>query len=213
MDADIRNIHAVRDSLPEGILLMADFNSCYSYGEAKRILDGTKDANLYFYEELLSPEDLDGYRGIRNLTPSNIAAGEEIFTKQAYVRWMTAGALDIYQPDLCSSGGFTECRKILAIAEATSSRLIPHVWGSAIGLAASLQFLASVPKVPLASMNEEPMLEYDQSEHPFRKELIEEDIGLDKDGYVHIPDKPGLGVTVNMDVVKEYGKKLTYISI
>lgn len=213
VEEDINNINAVREVLPKGTLLMADFNSCYSYGEAKRILDGTRDASLYFYEELLAPEDLEGYCRIRNFTASNIAGGEEILTKHIYFDWMKHGALDIYQPDICSAGGFTEGRKILAIAEATNNRVIPHVWGSAVGLAASLQFIAIVPKSPLATMNEEPLIEYDQSAHPFRQKLIKEQIGLDKEGFVHIPDGPGIGVTIDMAIIKEFGKKLTYMSI
>ena len=213
VEEDIRNVNTVRSILPEGTLLMADFNSCYSYGEAKRVIDGTRDARLYFYEELLSPEDLDGYCRIRNYTSSNIAGGEEILTKHIYLNWMKAGALDIYQPDICSAGGFTEGKKILSIAEATNNRVIPHVWGSAVGLAASLQFIAAVPRSPLATRNEEPMLEFDQSTHPFRALLIKEEIGLDDEGYVHISDRPGIGVTVDMDVVREFGKKLTYMSV
>ena len=115
--------------------------------------------------------------------------------------------------DICSAGGFTEGKKILSIAEATNNRVIPHVWGSAVGLAASLQFIAAVPRSPLATRNEEPMLEFDQSTHPFRALLIKEEIGLDDEGYVHISDRPGIGVTVDMDVVREFGKKLTYMSV
>ena len=213
VEEDIKNINAVREILPEGTMLMADFNSGYSYGEAKRVLDGTREANLYFYEELLAPEDLEGYCRLRNYTASNIAGGEEILTKQIYFEWMKRGALDIYQPDICSAGGFSEGKKILSIAEATCNRVIPHVWGSAVGLAASLQFLAAVPKSPLATMNEEPLLEFDQSLHPFRTKLIKEKIDLDDEGYVHISDAPGIGVTVDMDVVKEYGHKLILQSI
>ena len=57
------------------------------------------------------------------------------------------------------------------------------------------------------------MLEFDQSTHPFRALLIKEEIGLDDEGYVHISDRPGIGVTVDMDVVREFGKKLTYMSV
>jgi len=210
---DIQNINAVRESLPAGIKLMADFNCAYGLNEARKVLDETKEAKLYFYEELLAPENIDGYCAIRNSTSSNIAGGENMLTKFSYVSWMKRGALDIYQPDLCSSGGFTEVKKILAIAESTNNRVIPHVWGSGIGLMAALQLLAIVPKSPISLMSEEPLLEFDQSLHPFRSQLIKERIALDEDGFVHISDAPGLGITVNFDVIKEYGTKMTKMNV
>lgn len=206
---DIKNINAVRKAIPDDVLLMADFNCAYSFGQAKKLIEGTKEANMYFYEELLVPEDMDGYKTLRSMTSACIASGENMFTKIQFAKWMTNGALDIYQPDLCSAGGFTEMKKILSIAEATNSRVIPHVWGSGIGLAAALQFLAVVPKCPNSIYGDEPLLEFDQSEHPFRTKLIKEQFVLNPDGYVDIPSNPGIGVTVNEDCIKEYGYKIS----
>jgi D-galactarolactone cycloisomerase len=115
-------------------------------------------------------------------------------------------AVDILQPDLCSAGGFTECRKIAALTQAWHITLIPHVWGSGIGLAASLQFLATIPPTPLALRPIEPLLEYDQSSHPFRQDLIFGAIRME-DGMVQIPAGPGLGVDINRDVIERYEKK------
>jgi D-galactarolactone cycloisomerase len=84
--------------------------------------------------------------------------------------------------------------------------LIPHVWGSGIGLAASLQFLATVPPAPLALKPIEPMLEYDQSSHPFRQDLIFDAIAM-RDGKVQVPTGPGLGVEVNRDVIERYRQR------
>ena len=109
---------------------------------------------------------------MRNLSATYVAAGENLFGKIGYRRWISEGALDILQPDLCSSGGFTECKKIAAVAQAWNTAVVPHVWGSGIGLAASLQLIATLPPTPLSLRPEEPMLEYDRSAHPFREELI-----------------------------------------
>ena len=81
--------------------------------------------------------------------------------------------------------------------------LIPHVWGSGIGLAASLQFLATIPPAPLALKPIEPMLEFDQSSHPFRQDLIYGAIRME-DGMVRVPDGPGIGVEINREVVERY---------
>lgn len=81
--------------------------------------------------------------------------------------------------------------------------MIPHVWASGIGLAASLQFIASLPPAPLALKPIEPMLEYDQSSHPFRQDLIFGAIGM-RDGRVDIPQGPGIGVEVNHEIIERY---------
>lgn len=203
IEDDIAYIKAIRKAIGFDVKLMADFNCAYSQGVARRILKETEDCKLEFYEELLAPEDMQGYCAIRNTTSAYVVAGENIFGKQSFKDWLSKGALDIYQPDLCSSGGFTELKKVTAIAQSYNTPIIPHVWGSGIGLAASLQFVASIPNTPLSDMPVEPMLEYDRSNHPFRTELINNEITM-IDGMVDIPDKPGIGVSINRDILEKY---------
>ncbi len=203
VEEDIAYIKAVREAIGYDIKLMADFNCAYSQGVARRILKECEDCKLEFFEELLAPEDLQGYAAIRNTTSSYVVAGENIFGKQSLKNWLQAGALDIYQPDLCSSGGFTELKKLTALAQSYNTPIIPHVWGSGIGLAASLQFVATLPSTPLSAFPVEPMLEYDRSSHPFRTELINGEITM-ADGMVAIPNKPGIGVSVNRQILEQY---------
>jgi L-alanine-DL-glutamate epimerase-like enolase superfamily enzyme len=79
------------------------------------------------------------------------------------------------------------------------------VWASGIGLAAALQFLATIPPAPLALKPIEPMLEYDQSAHPFRQDLIFQAINMEH-GKVQVPTGPGLGVEVNREILERYEK-------
>ena len=202
-EVDIKYIRAVRKAVGPDIMLMADFNYAYNQSVARRIIMELEPEKLHFFEELITPEDIEGYRALRNLTPSYIAAGECLFGKIALKNWLEAGALDIYQPDLCSCGGFTECKKMAALTQAYNTMMIPHVWGSGVGLAASLQFIASLSNTPMADTPVEPLLEYDRSSHPFRLDLIYD--GLDFiDGDMIIPDKPGIGVEVNRTVLEKY---------
>ena len=83
--------------------------------------------------------------------------------------------------------------------------MVPHVWGSGIGLAASLQFIATLPPTPLSLNPEEPMLEYDRSSHPFREDLIGGAIST-VNGKVPVPRGPGIGVEVHSEVLERYGK-------
>jgi D-galactarolactone cycloisomerase len=101
------------------------------------------------------------------------------------------------------AGGFSECKKILALAQAFHVALLPHVWGSGVGLAAALQFLAIVPPTPLSIRPIEPMLEFDQSAHPFRQELIFNAI-QNENGIVKVPDRPGIGVEINREILEKY---------
>ncbi|MFR8178324.1 MAG: mandelate racemase/muconate lactonizing enzyme family protein [Christensenellales bacterium] len=132
-ETDIAYIRALRKAVGPNIRLMADFNCAYNQAVARRIILELEEEKLEFFEELLAPEDINGYAAIRNLTGSYIAAGENLFGKATYKLWLEKGALDIYQPDLCSSGGFTELKKIAAIAQAYNTMVIPHVWGSGVG--------------------------------------------------------------------------------
>ncbi len=203
VENDIDYILGVREGIGHGPKLMVDANHAYNVGSARRILKAIEPASIHWFEEPISPEDIDGYRELKNLTNIYLAAGENEFSKIGFREWISRRAVDILQPDLCSAGGFTECRKISALAQAWHMTLIPHVWASGIGLAASLQFLATIPPAPLALNPVEPMLEYDQSSHPFRQDLIFGAITM-QEGKVQIPTAPGLGVEINRDVIERY---------
>jgi D-galactarolactone cycloisomerase len=205
VEEDVEYILGVREGIGRGPKLMIDANHAYNVASARRILKAIEPAGIHWFEEPISPEDIDGYRELKNLTSIYLAAGENEFTKYGFREWISRRAVDILQPDLCSAGGFTECRKISALAQAWHMTMIPHVWASGIGLAASLQFLATLPPAPLALKPIEPMLEYDQSSHPFRQELIFGAITM-VDGMVQIPTAPGLGVEINREVIERYAQ-------
>ena len=204
VENDIDYIRAVRKAIGYDIKLMADFNCAYNQALARRIVLELEDQKINFFEEIIAPEDMEGYAAIRNLTSAHIAAGENLFGKQNFKRWLAHGALDIYQPDLCSSGGFTELKKLAVLTQSYNTQMIPHVWGSGIGLAASLQFIATLAPTPLSCQPVEPMVEFDRSSHPFRLDLIGADSIRFEDGFVYVPDGPGIGVEVNRDVLLKY---------
>ncbi|MEO8345605.1 MAG: mandelate racemase/muconate lactonizing enzyme family protein [Betaproteobacteria bacterium] len=203
VEEDIEYILGVRAGIGPGPRLMVDANHAYNVSSARRILKAIEPAGIHWFEEPISPEDIDGYCELKTLTNIYLAAGENEFTKIGFREWIARRAVDILQPDLCSAGGFTECRKISALAQAWHMTIVPHVWASGIGLAAALQFLATLPPAPLALKPIEPMLEYDQSAHPFRQDLIFGAIKM-QDGRVQIPTGPGLGVDINREIIERY---------
>jgi len=207
VENDIACILSVREAIGDAVTLMIDANHAYTVAGARRILRAIEDARIHWFEEPISPEDIDGYRELKTQTSVYLAAGENEFTKIGFRDWIARRALDILQPDLCAAGGFTECRKISALAQAWHLPIVPHVWASGVGLAASLQFIATLPPVPLALQPVEPLLEYDQSSHPFRHDLIYGAIKMDN-GVVTIPTAPGIGVDINRDVIEKYAVKV-----
>ena len=157
--------------------------------------------NIRWYEEPLVPEDLDGYRELRRALSIPIAAGENEHTIYGFNQLLDV--IDIAQPDVGSCGGLTAARDITAMAQSRGVMVNPHVWGSAIAQAASLQLIASLPVTNHSLFPTEPILEYDRSSHPFRQDLVQTPWSL-SDGVVVVPDGPGLGIEIRMDTIEKY---------
>lgn len=199
---DVACVQGVRRAIGNDIQLMIDANHAYDAATAIQLGHKLEECNLAWFEEPVSPEDIEGYCTVRRALPIPIAGGEAEFTRYGFRQLITSGAVDIVQPDICLTGGLSEGRKIATLARTWHVRCLPHVWGTAIGLAASLHFIASLPDTP-PSLNPLPMLlELDQTEHPLRN-ITTEPIRLE-DGFVHVPDAPGLGVEVDEQIVKRY---------
>ena len=185
------------------IALMVDTNHAYGRAEALRLGRALEQYNLRWYEEPVVPEDIAGYTEMRQKLSMPIAGGENEHTLFGFRELLGAGAVDVAQPDLGSCGGISAGRHIIALAQSHGVQVNPHVWGSAIAQAASLQLLAAVPVAHHSLFAQEPILEYDRSSHPFRLHLITkpiEQVG----GWVEIPSGPGLGVEVDRSVLEKY---------
>lgn len=185
------------------VTLMVDTNHAYGRAEALRLGRALQEYDLRWYEEPVVPEDIQGYAEMRQKLTMPIAGGENEHTLYGYREFLGAGAVDVAQPDLGSCGGISAGRHIIALAQAHGVMVNPHVWGSAIAQAASLQLIAAVPVAHHSLFAQQPVLEYDRSSHPFRQHLITTPIEL-VDGRVPIPSRPGLGVEVDRAVLDKY---------
>ena len=185
------------------ITLMVDTNHAYGRAEALRLGRALEQYELRWYEEPVVPEDIAGYVEMRQKLAMPIAGGENEHTLYGYRELLGAGAIDIAQPDLGSCGGISAGKHIIALAQSHGVQVNPHVWGSAIAQAASLQLLAAVPVAHHSLFAQEPILEFDRSSHPFRVQLITRPI-QQVDGWVEIPSGPGLGVEVDRAVLEKY---------
>ena len=185
------------------ITLMVDTNHAYGRAEALRLGRALEEYDLRWYEEPVVPEDIQGYVEMRQKLSMPIAGGENEHTLYGFRELLGAGAVDVAQPDLGSCGGISAGRHIIALAQSHGVQVNPHVWGSAIAQAASLQLLAAVPVAHHSLFALEPILEYDRSTHPFRQHLITRPI-QQLQGWVEVPSGPGLGVEVDRAVLEKY---------
>jgi len=184
---------------------MIDTNHAYGVAEAIRLGRGIEAQGwkLRWYEEPVTQEDLEGYGEVRRALATPIAGGENEFTLFGFRELFARRAVDIAQPDICAAGGFSGCRHIVALAHAHGVQVNPHVWASAVGQAASLQLIAAIPAANHALFASEPLLEFDMSSHPFREHLTDAPL-RQQGGWVEVPQRPGLGIEVSRDVIRQY---------
>ncbi len=201
---DLAVMSAITDALQGNYVeLMVDCNHAYGFKDALTLGHGLEQYKLRWLEEPVAPEDHYGYTALRERLHIPIAGGENEHSIYGFNKLFTSQAVDIAQPDIGSCGGFTAARDITAMAMANGIMVNPHVWGSAIAQAASVQLLAWLPTTHHSVYPSQPMLEYDRSSHPIRNKLVNNPLQLN-DGKVTVPDKPGLGIEVQMDVVDQY---------
>lgn len=204
VEDDIAVMRAIARAIQgKGVRLMVDTNHAYGRAEALRLGRALAEYDLRWYEEPVVPEDVEGYVEMRRQLTMPIAGGENEHSVYGFGEFLGSGAVDIVQPDLGSCGGLTAGKHVIALAQARGVQVNPHVWGSAVAQAASLQFLASVPIANHSIFAQEPILEYDRSSHPFRGQLVRHPIEQVA-GWVAVPDRPGLGVEVDRSVLEKF---------
>lgn len=203
LEADLRDIAAVRDIIGPDIKLMIDANHGYDTLAATEIGRRAAQFRIDWFEEPIIPEALSSYRALRAAQTIPIAAGETWHTRWGIAAALQQGCVDIIQPDICGVGGLSEMRKILTLCDIFGTRCVPHVWGTGVALAAGLQLHAILPPSPPSFGTDVALLEFDQTPNPFRLGILTTPIDH-KNGIVDIPQGPGLGILVNRDALAHF---------
>lgn len=200
---DIELVQAIRDAVGPDITLMVDANCGYDVATAIQVGKKLEEANIYWFEEPIMPDDYEGYRKLSMKLNIPIAAGETEFTRYGFRDLIEKGGVSIIQPNVSRTGGFTECKKIAAIASAHHVSYAPHTGStSMVCLAASMQLAAYLPNFLI--------YEYMRSDwnknqkNPLRHELAKEPFEHFENGYLSVPDKPGIGMELNEETVEKY---------
>jgi len=151
-----------------------------------------------WFEEPVSPENFDEMRKVADAVHVPVATGERLVMTHDYWKLLKAGAVAIAQPDLGTCGGITEGKKIAALCEPNFVTMAPHVWGGPIILAAAMQLDACIPNFLIQECMCEP--------NAFFREITDEPVAW-KDGYINIPDRPGLGINLVESALEKYAAK------
>ena len=163
--------------------------------DVPRVAEDLADLDVHFFEEPVPPRNIENYAAINEAVEVPLAGGECWAFQDEFDRVLDAGAVGYVQPDVTSAGGITSTRRVATMADAANVQCLPHVFGSAVALAASLQVLATIPG--------DPMLEFDRTPNPIREDLAVDPITNDGNA-VPIPDAPGLGVEIDRDLLAEF---------
>jgi len=192
---DIANVEAVRRAVGEQIHLLVDANMAYDLESAQRMANALRAYNLYWLEEPLPADDLEGYRQLGQQITIPLAAGENQFDLADAERLIATRAIRFLMPDPTRAGGLSEARRICALANAHGIPYSPHHYGSDVGFAATLHLIAATPGADY--------LLRDVSSAPLRESILREPLCV-QDGFAYVPDGPGLGIDLNWEQVLEH---------
>lgn len=204
IDRVLANVSAIRDAVGPYIGIGIDFHGRVHKPMAKVLAKELEQFRPMFIEEPVLPENNEALRDIANHTVIPIATGERMYSKWDFKNLLKGGYVDIIQPDLSHAGGITENKKILSMAEAFDVAAAPHCPLGPIALAACLQVDATCHN---AFIQEQSLgIHYNQGSD-LLDYLKDDSVFKYKDGYVDIPNRPGLGIEINEEHVREMAGK------
>ncbi|MEX2176606.1 MAG: mandelate racemase/muconate lactonizing enzyme family protein [Pirellulaceae bacterium] len=197
---DEQLMRTARDTVGEDVELMVDAGGSEQFwphgvGWARETAKMLGDYGVTWFEEALRPDDVEGFRELKQASPVLIATGEVLTRRQAFQPLIDARAVDIIQPDVTKCGGLSEARKLGWAAYDRGIMLVPHGWNTGIGVAADLALTAALPVAK--------WVEY-QTGVPYIEELIEPPFALDAEGMLRVPTGPGLGISLNRDAIARF---------
>lgn len=195
LDNALAVVGAVRDAIGAGIDLLIEGHGRFNVPSACTIARQLEPFHPLLFEEPVPPDNLDALADVRARSPISIAAGERLYHRCQFRDLFEKRAADVIQPDISHAGGLGECKKIAAMAETYHLSFAPHNPSGPVANAATLQLAACTPNFYL--------LETMATDIPWRKDLTTESLVF-KDGYFEIPDRPGLGIELNVEAFADY---------
>jgi D-galactarolactone cycloisomerase len=195
-------VKTARQTVGEHVELMVDAGGSEQFWPhglnwARETAKMLADYDITWFEEALPPDDIEGYIELTKQSPVPIASCEVLTRRQSFQPWIERRAVDIIQPDCTKNGGLSESRRIAWMAFDHNVQMVSHGWNTAVGVAADLQLAAAMPVARY--------VEY-LTPCAYIEELLVEKFVIDSEGYLEIPQGPGLGVHLDPDRMKIFGK-------
>jgi galactonate dehydratase len=196
-------VERVKAAQAEGMDVGLDFHGRVHRPMAKQLAKVLEPLGLLFIEEPLLSENPEALAQIAHLVSTPIALGERLYSRWDFKPFFESGAVDIVQPDLSHAGGLSECRRIAAMAEAYDIAVAPHCPLGPLALAACLQLAATAPNVAIQEMS--LGIHYNVG-HDLLEFVTDKNVLTAVDGYLPIPEGPGLGVEIDEEAVRAADK-------
>ena len=200
----VEKVGAIRDAIGNSIDMAIDFHGRIHKPMAKVLVRELDQFHPLFMEEPVLPENKEALREVAKYTSAPIAIGERMYSRWDYKSLFEQGYVDIIQPDLSHAGGISEARRIAAMAEAYDVAVAPHCPLDAIAFSSCIQMGAATPNLVL---QEQSIDIHDASDaNPRINFLKNKEVFHFENGFVEIPEGPGLGVEVDEEIVQEQNK-------
>jgi D-arabinonate dehydratase/D-galactarolactone cycloisomerase len=196
-EEDYAYLRAAREALGPDIGIMVDVNCGYSLESALRLGAKLPGLDVLWFEEPVPQHHYESYARLVESLSVPVVAGECEFARWGFRDLILAGKVPVIQPDIARCGGFTEARKIAALASAHGVSVAPHTGASgAVSIAASVQFAASLSNLHI--------FEHMYPENPLRDDLLVEPVLACEKGRIQVPTGPGLGIEIDPSKVQKY---------
>ena len=195
---DLELVEGARRGVGDQYDVLIDAGCCWDTMTAIRRAQQFENYNIFWLEEPLAQDNIEGYRKLTSISRIPIASGEGNCGRFDFGDLIERGGIHIAQIDLARNG-FTEAMRIADLAEDHSLKVVNHFWTTGINLAAGLHFLASRKSTFIC--------EYGVEETPIRWDVTKQKMKIDAEGFVHVPEGPGLGVDLNEETVDRFRVK------
>jgi galactonate dehydratase len=192
----IETVGRYREVVGNEVDLCIEIHRRLTPSEAIVLARGIEPFHPFFYEDPILPDSIDAMDLVAENIHIPIATGERLHTIYEFEALLRRGAVQFVRPDVCMAGGLTHSKKIAALAEAHQVGVVPHNPLSPVSTAACLQLAACIPNFALQ--------EYPKGElEPPKSEIVKTPLRLE-DGYLIIPDAPGIGIELAEDAPERY---------
>lgn len=192
----IELVDMVTSAAGKGVDVAADVHTRLDVPSAIRLAKDLEQYHLMWLEEPVPAENIKALREVKAHTSTPICSGENLYLRHGFRDLLEQQAVDIIMPDIPKCGGLSECRKIANMAELYYIPFAPHNVSSPIGTLASAHVCATVPNFLV--------LEFHWLHRDYWTTIIQEKTDIIKDGYIHLSDRPGIGVELDEVVGQQY---------